>query len=57
MYGAVQAIGNLDMDIIDRHQAVKGRLLKLYRNVMSCSTQQERELKMVLKSLANLHGK
>ena len=36
MYGAVQAIGNLDIDIIDRYQAVKKRLLKLYRNVMNC---------------------
>ena len=36
MYGAVQAIGNLDIDIIDRYQAVKRKLLKLYRNVMNC---------------------
>ena len=28
MYGAVQAIGNLDMDIIDRYQAVKRKATK-----------------------------
>ena len=28
MYGAVQAIGNLDIDIIDRYQAVKRKATK-----------------------------
>ena len=28
MYGAVQAIGNLDIDIIDRYQAVKWKATK-----------------------------
>ena len=28
MYGAVQAIGNLDIDIIDRYQAVKSKATK-----------------------------
>ena len=36
MYGAIQAIGNLDIDIIDRYQTVKKKLLKLYINVMNC---------------------
>ena len=29
MYGAVQAIGSLDADIIDRYQAVKRRSIKI----------------------------
>ena len=28
MYGAVQAIGNLDIDIIDRYQVVKRKATK-----------------------------
>ena len=34
MYGAVQAIGNLDIDIIDRYQAVKRKATK---NIQKCN--------------------
>ena len=36
MYGAVQAIGNLNADTMDRYQAAKGRVLKLFKSVMNC---------------------
>ena len=36
MYGAVQAIGNLDMDIIDRYQAVKRKATTTIQKCMNC---------------------
>ena len=35
MYGTVQAMGNLDVDTIDRYQAAKRKGKRLYRSIMS----------------------
>ena len=53
MYGAVQAIGNLDMDIIDRYQAVKRKATK---TIQKCNELLDATGRGVIAVLKNLMG-
>ena len=57
MYGAVQTIGNLDIDIIDRYQAVERKATKTIQKCNELLNATGRGMIMVLKSLMNPQGK
>ena len=53
MYGAVQAIGNLDIDTIDRYQAVKRKATKI---IQKCNELLDTTGRGVDSGSANLMG-